>query len=67
MIVPGGIASFKKSSSTPVNSETPIIGTLQSLEKPYFRLTSSPDPSQIRPEKVLLKSLELMKRRWERK
>ncbi|KAI9263177.1 nuclear export factor [Phascolomyces articulosus] len=41
-----------------------IIGTANSLEKNYFRLTSAPDPSTVRPPKVLKKTLELLKTKW---
>lgn len=44
--------------------EYSIIGTSQSLEKPYLRLTSAPDPATVRPLPVLKKVLEWLKRRW---
>jgi hypothetical protein len=34
-----------------------ISGTCKSLEKAYFRLTSAPDPSTVRPAPVLRKAL----------
>ena len=34
-----------------------IAGTCKSLEKAYFRLTSAPDPSTVRPAPVLRKAL----------
>ena len=37
------------------------------LEKSYFRLTSAPDPSDVRPEEVLQKTLKLMKLKWRNK
>jgi hypothetical protein len=41
-----------------------IRGTSQALEKPYLRLTSAPDPSTVRPEPVLKKSLKMIKSKW---
>lgn len=45
-------------------TEWKIVGTCQDLEKPYFRLTSKPDPKTIRPEPVLKKALAWLKERW---
>lgn len=36
-------------------------GTNTNLEKPYFRLTSAPDPADVRPEHILKKTLKLLK------
>ncbi len=44
-----------------------IVGTSDSLEKPFLRLTGPPDPSAIRPRRVLAKALEMLQRRWEDK
>jgi len=46
------------------SSPKKLRGTSTSLEKPYLRLTSSPDPRQVRPLKVLKQSLELIKTRY---
>lgn len=37
------------------------------LEKAYFRLTSAPDPADVRPEEILQKTLKLMSGKWKRK
>ena len=42
----------------------PIVGRSQKLEKNYFRLTSAPNPDDVRPIDVLRKTLELLKKKW---
>jgi hypothetical protein len=42
-----------------------VIGTCQKLEKEYFRLTSAPLPSTVRPEEVLRQSIALVQKKWE--
>lgn len=53
---------------TKVSEENPsdwkIIGTSTDFEKPYFRLTSKPDPKTIRPENILKKALAYFKEKW---
>lgn len=49
------------------NRKAILIGTCQSLEKQYLRLTTIPDPSQVRPEQVLKKSLQMLKEKWRKK
>ncbi len=44
--------------------EHTIVGTSTQLEKSYLRLTSSPDPSTVRPLPVLKKVLEFLKTKW---
>lgn len=41
-----------------------VVGTCQSIEKDYFRLTSAPDPTTVRPEPVLRLALEALKDKW---
>ncbi|ORZ00778.1 SAC3/GANP/Nin1/mts3/eIF-3 p25 family-domain-containing protein [Syncephalastrum racemosum] len=41
-----------------------VVGTCQDLEKPYFRLTSEPDPAAVRPLPVLEKTYDLLKEKW---
>ncbi|KAL7058424.1 hypothetical protein AAHC03_016838 [Spirometra sp. Aus1] len=44
-----------------------VTGTSEELEKPYLRLTSAPDPSNVRPAEVLVRSLAHVLRRWKEK
>jgi hypothetical protein len=37
------------------------------VEKNYYRLTSAPDPAEVRPEPVLKQALKLLKSKWENK
>lgn len=47
------------------SSAVRVVGTSEALEKPYLRLTSAPDPSSVRPERVLKKTLEMLHERWD--
>ncbi len=42
-----------------------VVGTCETLEKSYLRLTSAPDPATVRPVRVLEQTLALLLRRWE--
>ena len=42
----------------------PIVGTCQTLEKNYYRLTAPPNPSTVRPLHVLEKALNLIIDKW---
>lgn len=44
-----------------------IKGTNNTVEKHYYRLTSAPDPADVRPEPVLKQALKLLKSKWENK
>ncbi|ORZ33022.1 SAC3/GANP/Nin1/mts3/eIF-3 p25 family-domain-containing protein [Catenaria anguillulae PL171] len=41
-----------------------VVGTSQALEKPFLRLTSAPDPTEVRPLPVLEKALVHLMNRW---
>jgi hypothetical protein len=41
-----------------------IVGTCQVLEKPYFRLTTAPDPRDVRPFSVLQRAFNMLKMKW---
>lgn len=45
-------------------SNAPVIGTNQSLEKSYFRLTAPPKPETVRPLHVLEKTLTMLRQKW---
>jgi len=41
-----------------------VVGTCTKLEKNYLRLTSAPEPNQVRPEPILRQALEIVKEKW---
>lgn len=53
-----------KRSPTPPPPAGPVVGTCENLEKSYLRLTAPPKPEVVRPERVLRKTLELLKKKW---
>ncbi|TVY62868.1 THP3-like protein [Lachnellula suecica] len=57
-------SSYKSPSPEPMSG--PVVGTCQTLEKQYFRLTSAPIPSQVRPESILRQTLDLLKKKWKK-
>jgi hypothetical protein len=59
--------NFNLNSLDEISKNTIIIGTCTELEKEYLRLTSIPDPSQIRPEHILKKTLKMLKEKWKKK
>ncbi|KAL7942669.1 SAC3/GANP/Nin1/mts3/eIF-3 p25 family domain-containing protein [Trichoderma barbatum] len=56
-------ANVASTSPTPPASG-PIVGTSETLEKKYLRLTAPPIPSNVRPERVLRQTLDLLKKKW---
>jgi hypothetical protein len=42
----------------------PVVGTCQTLEKNYFRLTAPPAPDTVRPLPVLEKARDLVLKKW---
>jgi len=42
-----------------------VVGTSQTLEKKYLRLTSAPNPNTVRPEPVLHKTIALIREKYE--
>ncbi|KAF2035315.1 hypothetical protein EK21DRAFT_107435 [Setomelanomma holmii] len=45
-------------------TNAPVVGTNQSLEKSYFRLTAPPKPETVRPLPVLEKTLAMLRQKW---
>ncbi|KAM7538728.1 hypothetical protein Aperf_G00000056176 [Anoplocephala perfoliata] len=41
-----------------------LVGTMQKIEKPYIRLSKTPNPSEVRPPAVLQKALNHVIQRW---
>lgn len=63
----GGYKStYKSKSTTPEPFAGPLIGTNTSLEKEYFRLTTAPVASLVRPEHILRQTLDLLKKKWKK-
>lgn len=46
------------------DGDQPLVGRCMNLEKQYFRLTSAPDPANVRPLAILERTLELLKKKW---
>jgi SAC3/GANP family len=57
---------IKENKSDSLPTEWKIVGVCKDLEKPFFRLTSKPDPNSIRPEPVLKKAMAWFKDRWKK-
>lgn len=53
-------------SPSPPPSSGPVVGTCETLEKKYLRLTAPPVPSKVRPERVLRQTLDLLKKKWKK-
>jgi hypothetical protein len=52
------------SPSSPPPASGPIVGTSEVLEKKYLRLTAPPVASNVRPERILRQTLDLLKKKW---
>ena len=58
---------FSQEDSPMANSdEGPVIGRCTVLEKRYFRLTSAPNPDDVRPLHILEQTLDLLKKKWKK-
>jgi SAC3 family protein LENG8/THP3 len=44
----------------------PVVGRSTALEKRYFRLTSDPNPDDVRPLHILEQTLDLLKKKWKK-
>ncbi|KAL3475286.1 SAC3/GANP/Nin1/mts3/eIF-3 p25 family-domain-containing protein [Aspergillus californicus] len=62
----GSSPSSRAESPTASAPTGPVVGRCQDLEKKYFRLTSAPNPDTVRPLAVLMKTLDLLKKRWKK-
>ncbi|KAF2762983.1 hypothetical protein EJ05DRAFT_491169 [Pseudovirgaria hyperparasitica] len=59
-----GSESRRAENNPDIVPQGPVIGTCQTLEKRYLRLTSAPKPEAVRPLPVLRKTLDLLKKKW---
>ena len=57
-------SSSDDDSDQDLRSSGPVVGTCQDLEKGYFRLTRAPRPHEVRPQHVLERTLDLLKKKW---
>ena len=55
-------SAYKSPSTEPTPG--PVVGTCEVLEKRYLRLTSAPNPANVRPERILRQTLDLLKKKW---
>ena len=62
-----GNSSAARTEDDPATLDFGIKGTCTKLEKEYFRLSGAPDPSTVRPEEVLKKTLKMLKQKWKTK
>ncbi|KAG2416607.1 hypothetical protein HFD88_007822 [Aspergillus terreus] len=62
----GSSPSSRGESPAPSANQGPVVGRCQDLEKNYFRLTSAPNPDTVRPLPVLVKTLDLLKKKWKK-
>lgn len=61
------VSHFPRNDVSPTASTGPIVGTCQTLEKNYFRLTAPPNPNTVRPLLVLEKALDFISAKWKQK
>ncbi|KCV72704.1 hypothetical protein H696_00283 [Fonticula alba] len=47
--------------------QVPVVGTCTQIEKSFFRLTSAPNPSNVRPLHILRKTFDFLRQRWQEK
>ncbi|CAJ2512427.1 Uu.00g054420.m01.CDS01 [Anthostomella pinea] len=59
----GGYQSSYRSPSPPP-LKGPIVGLNEKLEKKFFRLTAAPKAQDVRPERILHQTLDMLKKKW---
>ena len=64
---PASAASVKGALTDEELEALMVVGTCENPEKEYFRLTSAPDPSTVRPERVLRQALANLQEKWREK
>ncbi|KAI5257069.1 hypothetical protein E4T42_01143 [Aureobasidium subglaciale] len=58
------LSSPRDDSPMPDADDGPCVGTCQTLEKNYFRLTAPPKPETVRPLHILQQTLDLLIKKW---
>lgn len=51
---------------SPAPPSGPVVGTCQTLEKNYFRLTAAPAADTVRPLTILEQTLDLIRKKWKK-
>lgn len=65
-VIPDSASPYLSSRDDSPIPSGPVVGTCQTLEKNYFRLTAPPAPHTVRPLPVLEQALDLVRKKWKK-